>query len=127
MGLENGIILEMNTKIKYQPWFCSLELDKYDEKNNFYQYLVDFWCSGYELRMKIFEALHISSEGGGEFVLGYEDILRIINVIKNEIKYNGDFEDKCFFWHTIDNLYWVYEYMIKRPQDIIRCYFYDSY
>ena len=127
MGLENGIILEMNTKIKYQPWFCSLELDKYDEKNNFYQYLVDFWCSGYELRMKIFEALHISSEGGGEFVLGYEDILRIINVIKNESKYNGYFEDKCFFWHTIDNLYWVYEYMIKRPQDIIRCYFYDSY
>lgn len=128
MGLENGIILEMNTKIKYQPWFCNLDLDEYNDEKNYYEYIVDFWCSRYDLRRKIFGVLGVDLEDiQGEYSLDSNNVIHIIQLLKDEIMNNGDYQDKVVFWHTINNLYWVYEYMIKRPQDIIRCYFYDSY
>ena len=34
--------------------------------------------------------------------------------------------DRMLF-RQIGTLMWAYEWMDKRPQDIIRCYFYDSY
>lgn len=128
MGLENGIVLEMKTNIKYQPWFCDLELTRIDVETNNYTYIVDYWCSGYAMRRKIFDILHVNpDEASGEYVLTSTEILKIINIIKREIMYNNECENKYAFWSTIDNLYWVYEYMSKRPQDIIRCYFYDSW
>lgn len=128
MGLENGIVLEMNTNIKYQPWFCDLELDRIDIENNNYIYDAGFWCGEYDLRRKILDLVHANpNEGSGEYVLNSTEVLKLINLLTREIMYSNKCGSKCMIWDVIDNLYWVYEYMSKRPQDIIRCYFYDSW
>lgn len=142
MGLDNGIILETKVPIKYKPWFTEFELtDKgVDAKGNkFYCYDLAYWRKCWGLRAEIFEAICVKKDNEiYEYNLDLEKIKSIIKIlftVNNPYKWNAlsgiwDYEDNAIgkmVFYQIGTLLWTYEWLNKRPQDIIRCYFYDSY
>ena len=142
MGLDNGIILDTQVPIKYKPWFTEFELtDKgVDAKGNkFYCYDLAYWRKCWGLRAEIFEAIGVKKDNEiYEYNLDLEKIKSIIKIlftVNNPYKWNAlsgiwDYEDSAIgkmVFYQIGTLLWTYEWWNKRPQDIIRCYFYDSY
>lgn len=142
MGLDNGIILETKVPIRYKPWFTEFELtdEGVDDKDNkFYCYDLAYWRKCYGLRKCIFEVADISEDDTKiEYEIHKHEIRTIIELlfkINNKEEWANmetiwDYEesqmDRILF-RQIGTLLWTYEWWNKRPQDIIRCYFYDSY
>ena len=142
MGLDNGIILETKVPIRYKPWFTEFELtdEGVDNKGNkFYCYDLTYWRKCWGLRAEIFEAIGVKKENEiYEYNLDLEEIKSIIKIlfkVNNPYKWDAlsgiwDYEDSTIgkmIFYQIGTLMWTYEWWNKRPQDIIRCYFYDSY
>lgn len=139
MGLDNGIILETNKPIVYKPWFTSFEIIKEDCTPNKFVYDLAYWRKCYGLRKCIFEVADISEDDTKiEYEIHKHEIRTIIELlfkVNNKEEWADmntiwDYEesqmDKILF-RQIGTLMWAYEWWNKRPQDIIRCYFYDSY
>lgn len=142
MGLDNGIILETKVPIRYRPWFTEFELtdEGVDDKGNkFYCYDLTYWRKCWGLRQEIFEAIGEKVDDETyEYNLGLEELKNIIKVlftVNNPYKWNAlsgiwEYENRTIgkaLTYQIGTLMWTYEWWNKRPQDIIRCYFYDSY
>lgn len=139
MGLDNGIILETNKPIVYKPWFTGFEIIKEDCTPNRFVYDLAYWRKCWGLRQEIFEAIGEKVDDETyEYNLGLEELKNIIKVlftVNNPYKWDAlsgiwDYEDSTIgkmIFYQIGTLLWTYEWWNKRPQDIIRCYFYDSY
>lgn len=139
MGLDNGIILETNKPIVYKPWFTGFEIIKEDCTPNRFIYDLAYWRKCWGLRQEIFEAIGEKVDDETyEYNLGLEELKNIIKVlftVNNPYKWDvlsgiWDYEDSTIgkmIFYQIGTLLWTYEWWNKRPQDIIRCYFYDSY
>lgn len=139
MGLDNGIILETNKPIVYKPWFTGFEIVREDCTPNRFVYDLAYWRKCWGLRQEIFEAIGEKVDDETyEYNLGLEELKNIIKVlftVNNPYKWDAlsgiwDYEDSTIgkaLTYQIGTLMWTYEWWNKRPQDIIRCYFYDSY
>lgn len=139
MGLDNGIILETNKPIVYKPWFTGFEIVREDCTPNRFVYDLAYWRKCWGLRAEIFEAIGVKKDNEiYEYNLDLEKIKSIIKIlftVNNPYKWDAlsgiwDYEDGTIgkmVFYQIGTLLWTYEWWNKRPQDIIRCYFYDSY
>lgn len=139
MGLDNGIILETNKPIRYFPWFVNFEWIKEESSPEKYVYEVAYWRKCYGLRECIFNITDTPiSNDKYEYDFEKQEIRKVIELLfkvnnaeqwsdmSNLWDYQENSINKLLF-SQIGTLMWVYEWMDKRPQDIIRCYFYDSY
>jgi len=139
MGLDNGIILETNKPIRYFPWFTDFELITEECTPGKYVYDLAYWRKCWGLRECIFQVTGTPIDSSKyEYDFQKQEIKQVIKLLL-EVNNKRDWEDMSNLWDYQDNnidkmlfsqigtLMWVYEWMDKRPQDIIRCYFYDSY
>lgn len=139
MGLDNGIILETNKPIRYFPWFADFELIKEESTAEKYVYELAYWRKCWGLRECIFQITDTPIDSDQyEYNFQKEEIKQVIKLLL-EVNNKEDWQDMSNIWDYEDDnvgkmlffqigtLMWAYEWMNKRPQDIIRCYFYDSY
>ena len=139
MGLDNGIILETNKPIMYKPWFASFEIIREDCTPNRFVYDLAYWRKCWGLRECIFGITGTQKDNSKiEYELYKQEIRKIIELLF-KVNNKEEWADMNTIWDYEENqvdrmlfrqigtLMWVYEWMDKRPKDIIRCYFYDSY
>ena len=133
MGFECGIKLKTNTPIKYFPWFAKFDLIDTDivEGGKEYTYQLFYIANDKGVSDTICANCSMEHKEGDQS-LNNIDIYKLIKLFK-ALYYLADPYSFCLedehklYDEIIGNLFWVFEWMTKRPQDIISCIYYESW
>lgn len=126
MGLDNGIILETKEP-PLKGGFRELKYEIKDAPVN--EFEIIYWRKQWDLRNKIVYEIFDGESENGMHTLNSRKISEIIEEIKGFIA-NNEKEPEFYVdgWlQDIANLISLQGYMTNYPDNIIRCYFYDSY
>lgn len=133
MGFECGVTLRTNTPIKYFPWFAKFDLIDTDivEDGKEYTYQLFYYTNDKYVASSLCTSCSLYHKEGNQS-LNNIDVYKMIQEFK-QLYENVDPDSFCVederkrYEESIGTLAWTFEWMTKRPQDIISCNYYESW
>lgn len=138
MGLDNGLILKTKNKIENFPWYVNCKYESWLDKNKDYHELeVLYYRKCWGIRGEINALLHLWNNEECIKNVDPEDIPAIIRILEKYLdkEYYENNADSIWEYdeminhliQDIKNLCWFKEWLENNQDDVIECYWYDSY
>lgn len=138
IGLDNGITLKTKNKISYFPWFVNYKYEDWNnEEGKSPELEILYYRKCWGIRGEINSLLHNTEQNGGIISIDSEDIPAIIKIIEKYLDRNYYDEHADSIWEyeemfphliqDIKNLCWFKIWLSSNKNEVIECYWYDSY